>query len=168
MRPLRKLLLRSPVPARVLAACVASLCAAILYTGSAYSYHVFRGGSLHAELPGTPAGQDLQPPGNATRLLLIATYSSPDDHSRRSLVRDTTLRYGRGIPGSPVDHIFVIGQAPDAASSGIRAVLESEQSVHHDLMEVECEENCLKQGKTYEMFVLLSQTVRPACPRCPR
>lgn len=62
-------------------------------------------------------------------------------------------------------HVFIVAdQVPNEDASGLRGVLQSEQSVHHDLLEVACEENCLNTGKTYEMIVLLSQTVRPECP----
>lgn len=102
--------------------------------------------AFYAALLGTPQ----VPPEN--RFLLIATYSYGPDIQRRGLIRNTTLRYGRQDPDAQVDHVFVLGKGPDWASEGQAEALMVEQSTHGDLLEVDCQENCLETGKTLLMY----------------
>lgn len=62
-------------------------------------------------------------------------------------------------PASQVDNIFVLARLPDATAE-LAAALVAEQSAHGDLLEVECQENCLNNGKTYLMFRHMYEMVR--------
>lgn len=58
-----------------------------------------------------------------------------------------------------MDHVFVIGRDADA-SVAKRKTLVSEQTAHGDLLEVDCEENCMNRGKPFLMFQRMYQLVR--------
>lgn len=61
-------------------------------------------------------------------------------------------------PDSLVDHLFVLAKLPDA-SAELEAALVAEQSAHGDILEVECQENCLNNGKTYLTFKRIYELV---------
>jgi hypothetical protein len=56
-----------------------------------------------------------------------------------------------------VDHIFVLGKGPDATEE---PALVAEQSIHGDLLGVDCIENCLEKGKTFLMYLRMYELVR--------
>lgn len=50
-----------------------------------------------------------------------------------------------------MDHVFVMGKVPGVSAEQMEALV-AEQSAHGDLLEVNCQENCMNRGKTFLMY----------------